>query len=60
MSYSSHLIAAVVVVLAMIVFQIVRAPLHFQFGFRTYWPAFLCAYIVIWYYLSRLRARNSN
>ena len=49
MKFSSHVSAAVITVLAVVIFLILRSAMDFQFGLRTYWPVFLTIYLVVWY-----------
>jgi hypothetical protein len=50
MNRSPHLIAAVVTIVAAVIFFVLKSLIGFQFGFRTYWPGFACLYLIAWYY----------
>jgi len=49
MRRNPHLIAAIVTVVAVVLFLVLKPIFGFQFGLRTYWPAFVCVYLVAWY-----------
>ncbi len=56
---SPHILAAIVTVVAVIIFLILFSVLHLRFGLRTYWPGFVCLYLLVWYY-SRIKMLKSD
>ena len=62
MKLSPHLIAAIVTVLAIALFLLLRSPLHIVFGLRTWWPAFFVMYVLALYYarVSGSRAKEER
>lgn len=59
MKFSPHLTAIVITIVAVAIFLILRSALNFQFGLRTYWPVFLCIYLVVWYF-AQMKAAGGN
>jgi len=54
---SPHFIAVVATILAMGIFLLLKIPLGFRFGLRTWWPAFFVGYVLVWYYAKMLTSR---
>jgi hypothetical protein len=50
-----HIAALIVTLVAVVAFLLLKPILHFQFGLRTYWPAFFVGYLLVWYYGRILR-----
>jgi len=50
MKFKSHAIALGVMIIGIVIFYVLKMSVGFNFGLRTYWPAFVCLYLVVWYY----------
>ena len=50
-----------ITILAVAIFLTLKIAMGFQFGLRTYWPGFVCLYLIAWFYLKTFRAvKESN
>ncbi|HDS29608.1 MAG TPA: hypothetical protein ENN67_01055 [Firmicutes bacterium] len=50
MSKSVHLWALSITIVAIVIFTVLDSLFDFQFGLRTYWPAFFSVYLLAWYF----------
>ncbi len=57
---SPHLISAIVTIVAVGLFLVLKMTMGFQFGLRTYWPAFVCLYLLVWYYLKVVSVKKTS
>jgi hypothetical protein len=59
MTRSAHFLAAVVTILAVFIFVVLDLNFNFRFGLRTYWPAFLILYLIVWYFFTSFRPKRA-
>jgi hypothetical protein len=57
---SPHVIAAIVTIVAVGLFLVLKTTMGFQFGLRTYWPAFACLYLLVWYYMKVVPVKKTT
>ena len=58
---SPHLLASIITAILLVLFLVLKPILGFQFGFRTYWPVFVCLYLIVWYFsVSPTKNRKIN
>jgi len=55
MKHIAHITALAATIIAIIIFVLLKPVLGFIFGLRTYWPLFVCLYLIIWYYISAIK-----
>ncbi len=57
---SPHFSAAVTTILAVIVFLVLDWRFDYRFGLRTYWPEFMCLYLLVWYFVQMTLTRKAT
>ncbi len=55
-----HFPAAVLTILAVVVFLVLDWRFGYRFGLRTYWPEFMCLYLLVWYFVTVLLGKRAN
>jgi len=57
---SKYMNAAIITIVAVILFLAAKQLMGFQFGLRTYWPVFAVLYLVINYFNGMKNAGKSS
>ena len=58
MKHMTHIAALVITVVSVVIFLILKGQYDWVFGLRTYWPVFVCVYLIVWYVGESLKQKS--